>query len=48
MGTILCAGKTMGPLSETPRQLEVTKRRCLTRLRLFISGWLVVLGLTAL
>ena len=24
MGKILCAGKAMRPLSETPRQLEVT------------------------
>ena len=27
MGKILPAGKAMGPLSETPWQLEVTKRR---------------------
>ena len=36
MDKILCAGKAMGPLSETPRQLEVTKHRA----RLFLVGWL--------
>ena len=41
MGKILCAGKAMGPLSETPRQLEVTLRRRLTRPCPFIFGWLV-------
>ena len=41
MGKTLCDGKAMGPLSETPRQLEVTKRRRLTRPRPFAFGWLV-------
>ena len=40
MGKILCDGKAMGPLSETTRQLEVTKRRRLTRPRPFAFGWL--------
>ena len=48
MGKILCDGKAMGPLSETTRQLEVTKRRRLTRPRPFAFGWFVVWGLTAL
>ena len=48
MGKTLCDGKAMGPLSETPRQLEVTKRRRLSRPRPFAFGWLVVWGLTAL
>ena len=49
MGKTLCDGKAMGPLiSETPRQLEVTKRRRLIRPRPFAFGWLVVWGLTAL
>ena len=48
MGKTLCDGKAMGLLSETPRQLEVTKRRRLTRPRPFAFGWLVVWGLTAL
>ena len=48
MGKILCVGKAMGPLSETPRQLEVPKRRRRTRPRPFAFGWLVVWGLTAL
>ena len=41
MGKIHCAGKVIGTLSETPRQLEVTWRRRLTRP--FIFGWLVAL-----
>ena len=48
MGNILCAGKAMGPLSETPWQLEVTSRRRLTRPSPFNLCWLVVLGLTDL
>ena len=48
MDKTLCNGKAMGPLSETPRQLEVTRRRRLTRPRPFAFGWLVVWGLTAL
>ena len=48
MGKILCACEAMGPLSETPQQLEVTQCRRLTdRARLFLCG-LVVWGLTAL
>ena len=48
MGKILCVGKAMGHLSETPRQLEFPKRRRLTRPRPFAFGWLVVWGLMAL
>ena len=42
MGKTLCAGKVVGALSETPRQLEVTWRGRLTRPCPFIFGWLVI------